>query len=42
MFDFFVNNIIEGILDICFFNYDDISGYNYNIKFSVLYDSIEL
>lgn len=42
MFDFLVSNVIEGILEICFLNYDDISGYNYNIKLSVLYDSIEM
>ena len=41
MFDFSVNNATEGIPDICSSNYDDTTGYNYNIKLSVPYDDIE-
>ena len=41
MFDFSVNNATEGIPEICSSNYDDTTGYNYNIKLSVPYDNIE-
>ena len=38
---FLQKNSTEGIPDICSSSYDDISGYNYNIKLSVPYDSID-
>lgn len=41
-FDFSGSNATEGIPEICSSNYDDTSGYNYNIKLSVPYDSIEM
>lgn len=40
VFDFTADNSSVGIPDICFSNYDDTSGYNYNINLTVPYDDI--
>ena len=40
VFDFNSDNISAGIPDICFSNYNDTCGYNYNINLAVPYDDI--